>query len=299
MGFAISGSCPFGKNKNACILYPIASKRKQTMPQKNSLPKILIISELSAKLKQKLEECDSRASYIAESIGEQGIEALSIHSVDLVLLHIHSDWQPDIELLRHIRIFFQYLPVVILAESSTLAVAEACAGLSTQGYLRMPASSGEIWRAIDNALFIQPHGRISGQHSGASRSEVARALSIIHAQHQTGLKPTEVAQQVHMSRNHLGELFKYETGHTLSEYINKCRASSAMRSITKNPSLGFSQVADQTGFSSESYFSKVFRKVVGMTPKEFRQNAITKGSGGFAWCEKLVQGLFAKPYKNT
>ncbi len=269
------------------------------MHLKNDVPLVLIIAERALELKQKLKAQENRASVLTAADGDHGLNLLTGHSVEVVILHMHSDWQPDVEFLRHIRTFFPYLPVVILAESSTLAGAEACAGLSTQGYLRLPVSSGEMWRAIDTALFACPYVGLPGDQVTIRRTEVARAISLIHTQHQEGLSPSQVAHQVHMSRNHLGGLFKAETGLTLSEYINLCRVASAMRIISRQTDLGFSQVAGQTGFSSESYFSKVFKRLLGMNPKGFRKIIVSKGLAAAGWCESLIQDMFAKHNKTA
>ena len=265
------------------------------MELKNNTPLVLIISNRSLELKQKLEAHANQAMIITANDGEQGLAILASHPVEVAIIHLRSEWQSDVELLRHIRMFFNQLPIVILAECSTLAGAEACAGLSTQGYLREPVSAGEVWRTIDNALFAMPQVRLLGNQSVSRRNEVAQAMLLIQAKHQEGVSPTQVAQQVHMSRNHLGALFKSETGHTLSEYINICRVASAMRIISRQTDLGFSRVAEMAGFSSESYFSKVFKKLSKMTPKSYRQKIMNKGPAAVGWCESLIQGMFHHP----
>ena len=262
------------------------------MELKENTPLVLIISKRSLELKQKLKAQANQAMIITANDAEQGLAILASHPVEVVIIHLRSEWQPDVELLRHIRMFFTQLPVVILAECSTLAGAEACAGLSTQGYLREPVSAGEVWRTIDNALFAMPQVRLPGNQSASRRNEVAQAMLVIQAKHQEGLSPTQVAQQVHMSRSHLGALFKDETGHTLSEYINICRVASAMRIISRQTDLGFSRVAGMAGFSSESYFSKIFKKLLKITPKSYRQSILDKGPAAIGWCENLIQGMF-------
>jgi AraC-like DNA-binding protein len=269
------------------------------MQPKSDAPRLLVLSEQALELKQTLENYQGRVKVLCAMAADDGLSLLSGRSVDLVILHLHSDWQPDIEVLRHIRMFFPYLPVVILAECSTLAGAESCAGLSTQGYLRMPASGGELWRAIDKALFVYPCGELPGGAKGARRKEVAQALSTIHARHHEGISAQKVARKVNMSRNHLGSLFKAEMDRTLSEYINLCRVATAMRIISREADLGFGQVAGRAGFSSESYLSKVFKRLLDMTPKSFRQKIIAKGPAASAWCETLIHGMFQRGDKHT
>ena len=177
--------------------------------------------------------------------------------------------------------------------------AEACAGLSTQGYLRLPVSPGELWRAIDNALFAFSHARRPRVQNLSNRNEVAQAMSLIQAKHHKGIGPDQVAHEVGMSRNHLGRLFKAETGHTLSEYINICRVSSAMRIINQHMDMGFSQVAGRAGFSSESYFSKLFKRLLGISPKTFRLSLKNKGMAASSWCEALIRDLLDESCEKT
>lgn len=262
-------------------------------------PCLLIVSEHALDIKQTLKQYKPAMEVLTALTGEEGLSLLSGRPVDLVVLYLRSDWQPDLEILRHIRMFFPYLPVVILAEASSLAGAEACAGLSTQGYLRLPVSGGELWRAIDTALFAYPGGDLPAGAPAARRKEVARALAIIQARHHEGISARMVAREVNLSRNHLGFLFKAETGHTLSEYINLCRVATAMRIISREPDLGFVLVAGRAGFSSESYLSKVFKRLLEMTPKTFRQDVVSKGPAAPAWCGALIQDMFQRAAKST
>ncbi len=272
------------------------------MPTKPAArPLVLIVSEQARELRDKLQTHRPGAEVLAALSGDKGLRLLSARPVEVVLLHLHSDWEPDLELLRGLRSYHPGLPVVIMAECATVAGAEACARLCTQGYVRMPCSPGELWRALDAALAAFPGQGLPEPGAAppappappvARRKEVAQAVGFIHAHHQTGITPRQVAHQVHLSRNHLGGLFKAETGHTLSEYINLCRVASAMRIIAQQPDLGFSLVAERVGFRSESYFSKVFKRLVGMPPKSYRQKAMSQGRAAVAWREGMIRVLF-------
>jgi len=272
---------------------------KQPMHPKTDPSCLLVISEQFQELKQKLGLCQAPVRVLCASSGDEGLGILSEWQVEAVVLHLHSDWRPDVEILRHIRTFFACLPVVILAEESSLAGAEACAGLSTQGYLRLPVSAGELWRAVEAALFAYTGGEPRPARTTARRKEVEQALSLIHARHQEGLSAHEVALGVHMSRNHLGSLFKAETNHTLSEYISLCRVATALRLITREPDLGFAQVAGRSGFSSESYFSKVFKRLLDVSPKDFRQMVLSGGPAAAARCQGRLQDLWHRQRKIT
>jgi AraC-like DNA-binding protein len=269
------------------------------MQPKATTPRVLVISEQSHELKQKLEHYGAPAKLLVTLSGDEGLSVLSERPVEAVLLHLHSDWQPDVELLRHIRTFFPYLPVVILAECSTLAGAEACAGFATQGYLRLPLSAGELWRTVESALFACNSGGPLGFKPAMRRKEVDQALSLIQTKHREGISARQVAQQVCLSRNHLGSLFKKYTGHTLSEYINLCRVATAACLIGREPDLGFAQVAGRAGFSSESYLCKVFKRLLGVSPNNFRRKVLREGPQATAHWEALLRDLMQPQGKNT
>lgn len=78
----------------------------------------------------------------------------------------------------------------------------------------------------------------------------------------------EVAATFGISPSYLSQLFgKYnETG--FSEYINICKINEAKR-LLKEENLKVYEVADELSFGSEFYFSKVFKKIEGITPSEY------------------------------
>ena len=75
-----------------------------------------------------------------------------------------------------------------------------------------------------------------------------------------------------LSPNYLSVLFKKTCGTGFSEYITQMKISRA-KTMLLEQDLKVYEVADQLGFESAFYFSKVFKKVVGMSPREFAQQA--------------------------
>lgn len=80
----------------------------------------------------------------------------------------------------------------------------------------------------------------------------------------------EVAAVFGLSPNYLSVLFKKTCGTGFSEYITQMKIGRA-KTMLLEQDLKVYEVADQLGFESAFYFSKVFKKVVGMSPREFLQ----------------------------
>ena len=79
-----------------------------------------------------------------------------------------------------------------------------------------------------------------------------------------------------LNKDYLSNLFKKETGISFSDYVNLQRIKKAQELLTETH-LRTYQIAQQVGFQDESYFSRVFKKIVGMRPGEYRKCEIPYG----------------------
>ncbi|MCL1819668.1 MAG: helix-turn-helix transcriptional regulator [Oscillospiraceae bacterium] len=83
--------------------------------------------------------------------------------------------------------------------------------------------------------------------------------------------PTIIAEVLGMNVTYLCAHFKRETGKTISEYINEIKVTECKR-LLETTNLSISQISEQLSFSSQSYLIKIFKKVTGNTPTEYRNN---------------------------
>ena len=81
----------------------------------------------------------------------------------------------------------------------------------------------------------------------------------------------DLAECFHISPNYLSQLFKKCENINLMEYIAQKKIN-ASKELLQKPDLKIYEVADQFGFENAFYYSKVFKKVTGISPKEFRSH---------------------------
>ena len=114
-------------------------------------------------------------------------------------------------------------------------------------------------------------GNIQIPLSGIEKSShvIAQALAFINANFDYDLSVDVLLGFCNVSRSHFHYLFKESTGKTLTAYITEKRIERAV-SLLKDSDISIAEVAYSNGFSSQSYFSKVFKRVVGMSPSELR-----------------------------
>ena len=79
-----------------------------------------------------------------------------------------------------------------------------------------------------------------------------------------------LCHELAMSRASLYNKIKAITGISANEYINKLRMEKAIQLI-RTSKLSFTEVAEQVGFASPSYFSTAFKQYTGFTPTQFKR----------------------------
>lgn len=84
---------------------------------------------------------------------------------------------------------------------------------------------------------------------------------------------TIAQQRLFMSKDHLRRIFSQMTGNRFSAYLEHCRITQARRLLEFQPDMKISRLAELVGYPLDGqYFSKVFRKICGVTPTEYRNH---------------------------
>ncbi|MCF8009611.1 MAG: response regulator [Halanaerobiales bacterium] len=79
-----------------------------------------------------------------------------------------------------------------------------------------------------------------------------------------------VADTFHISKEHLGRLFKQEVGDTLQNYIINKRITYAKMLLKKHTNLNIATISVMSGYPDLQYFYRVFKRKTGKTPKQFK-----------------------------
>lgn len=99
---------------------------------------------------------------------------------------------------------------------------------------------------------------------------IYKAISYLRANYMNEVSLEKVAEEVHLSPTYFSKLFKNEMKCTFSEYLSALRVEYS-KELLLHEDLPLVEVAGLVGFKDQSYFSKVFKKLVGASPGEFRR----------------------------
>jgi len=102
-------------------------------------------------------------------------------------------------------------------------------------------------------------------------SAMERAKRYIAEHYCDDLSLEEAAAHVHLNPQYFSKLFKYEAGETFIDYVTRLRIGKAQEMIREG-GLSLKEVCYQVGYKDPNYFSRVFRKVTGLSPTEYRHS---------------------------
>ncbi len=104
---------------------------------------------------------------------------------------------------------------------------------------------------------------------GESRKLIHQAKQFIQSNYAHNISLEAIAEELNISPNYLSYLFRKETKESVVEYITRYRIEQAKR-ILRTTHYKVYEVGQMVGYDSEQYFSRVFKKVVGMPPAKYK-----------------------------
>ena len=98
---------------------------------------------------------------------------------------------------------------------------------------------------------------------------VHKVMDYVKSNYSKKITLDDVARHVYLSRSYLSSIFKEETGDSLFAYINRVRIDKS-KMLLLDSAVNLVDVASLCGFDDQSYFTKVFKKATGVSPKKYR-----------------------------
>jgi two-component system response regulator YesN len=135
-----------------------------------------------------------------------------------------------------------------------------------EGMLSLP-----LWKS-SFAKRLQAAGRaLALARAHAPENHIIRDIAAyLDAHYADEITLQDISSRFYLSREYISRKFKQEFGVNLSEYLSRLRIRQA-KLLLLNPRLRLQQVAEMVGYHDEKYFGKVFKKLEGMTPGEYRK----------------------------
>jgi two-component system response regulator YesN len=250
----------------------------------NSVMKVLVVDD-ELPVRQELRSFDWKSNG-AELAGEcedgkAALEFCGQNRVDVIISDITMPSMDGINLFTQIRHRYPAIQLFVLTCHRNFDYAHQMLRLGVLDYLvKVNMKDEDIVRVLEKARASIERNRLveigalekkRNTPSCPSRPEIKRAQAYIDAHLETDLSLSSVAAQVGLSSYYLSHLFPAEIGIPFSEYVIERRLKQAKK-LLKTTNLKIYEAAYKAGFPNYRYFSLVFKKRFGITPKECRKS---------------------------
>lgn len=151
-------------------------------------------------------------------------------------------------------------------------------------WFNSPVVGPQRWEALavllrvfgEHLSLISRQLALQAQH--AEPPAITRARQFLEANYTERLSLNAVARVAHMSPFYFCKLFKRVTGLNYTDYLARLRVEKA-RNLLLNPNLKISEIAFEVGFQSLTHFNRMFKRLNGQAPSEYRRRL---GTDAFA-----------------
>ncbi len=127
---------------------------------------------------------------------------------------------------------------------------------------------------MDNirSLFSSVRELLSAQElpQGAAQQYVRMIMEEVHNFSNKDVSLKTLAARLDMHPSYLGSIFHQQTGYYFNDYLNEERLKYAAK-LMENSNIRLKDIADMTGFSSQTYFNRQFKKYFNASPNAYRR----------------------------
>ena len=117
---------------------------------------------------------------------------------------------------------------------------------------------------IDNSLLIQRF------QSKKEKEFCQKTVKFISENYNKKTSSKDIAKNLHYSQSYFCRAFRNNFGVSFTDYLNMYRVYKAKESLLKKATT-VTEVSESCGFESPTYFARMFKKYIGMTPTEFQK----------------------------
>ena len=226
--------------------------------------------------------------------GPSGLDLITRNKPDIVFIDIKMPGFGGLEILQKVNELDLPSVCIIISGHAEFAYAQKAMSQNAIGYCLKPFSPAEINDALERAYRIIEEKRsgttsgiekklmhdinsledISAEAVSTENEIVKKILACIHKRFDKNISIQQLAQECNVNANYASQLFNQEVGEKFNLYLTKLRLDKAQQ-LLRETNLPVSNIASMSGYNDYFYFAKVFKKSIGMTPKEYRSQERT------------------------
>ena len=236
----------------------------------------IIVDGLTRVIKWEDYNCEVVGAAYDAAGGAALIRRLKPH---IVFTDIKMPDQDGLTMLAGLKSEFPEMQIAVLTGYRDFNYAQEAIKLGVTRFLLKPSKMDELHEALSamkERLDKLPPDAAAGEdepcldrHAGSFI--VNQAMAYIEEHYAQKLTLQEVADKCYVSQWHLSKLINKYTGNTFYELLNNVRIEKA-KALLNDPKLKIGDIVDMVGYSDAAHFSRVFKRIVGVSANEYRNS---------------------------
>jgi signal transduction histidine kinase/ligand-binding sensor domain-containing protein/DNA-binding response OmpR family regulator len=269
-----------------------SEKVEATIPETNKEFTLVIVEDNSDLLMLLHKEFKDKYLVKCFENGADAWEYVSKKIPDIVITDIMMPIMSGTELCMKIKadVNLCHIPVIMLTAKATKEAKLEGLQMGADAYIAKPFSMAEIDVRLSNILTnrkilknkLRELAQIEGMNIPATNHELAfmeKVFSLINSNiDKNELDVQFLANKLNISRTNLHNKIRTLMNMNTSEFINTVRINKA-KELMVNETLTLSEISYKVGYSDSAYFTRIFKKITGSTPGEYRKNISVSKTG--------------------
>ena len=225
--------------------------------------------------------------------GEEALRICREQHVQLVLADVRMPGMTDLDFVKQLN--YAPLRIIIMSGYAEFTYAQQAVRLGAVDYLLKPVNIEQLSKLVSRLVSeieaqnvsdtllggvsssgLERHQQFFSQNPALNIQNntfspmLLRALDYINLHYSERMSVEDVAQYIGKSNNYFSSHFKKGLGISFVDYLNLIRVNHAKRMLRQTDHMTY-EIAEYVGYNDYKYFSTVFRRIVGVSPSEYRK----------------------------
>lgn len=222
--------------------------------------------------------------------GRQALDVATLWAADILLMDIEMPGLNGLEAAKQILAQRPESKILFITAYSLFTYAHEAVKLGAFDYILKPVDAADVQQAVRRAINqVEAQRQLQGMAPAAQQLEAApstdKASQLMakvkkYLQHNymiCDISLDSVSGILNMNPSYFSVLFKRAFGVNFVDYLTDLRMQAA-KELLQDPMRSTSEVAGMVGYESANYFTRAFKRKVGMTPTDYRR--LSRGQEG-------------------
>lgn len=209
--------------------------------------------------------------------GMEALTKIDTLKPDIVIMDINIPIMNGLKVIQTSRLKYPDMAFVIVSGYDDFTYCREALRLQITDYMLKPVNYDEFGKCIDNLRISMFESRTKKGDPDMEEQPMLGIVRYMQEHLSEEISLTVLAEEFHLSAQYISQLFKNEIGVNFLTYLTSIRMEQA-RKLLLSTSLSIAEISEKTGYSDYRVFTKVFKKIEGVTPSQYRQNFLDQGT---------------------